>query len=191
MHALAVSEQGTRLHLVGDTLLVQRGKDVLRRVRLGEINEVLLLGQVELSTAAVAALARRNIDVVFLTAQGWFRARLVGPASQQAALRLAQLRRALDAGFALGVARAMVAGKITHQRQILLRAQRRLRAYIHGPRSMPRRSIRASSRGSRAGAGASCSRRFFRASGTLRPTAARKRASLMRYFVSTAVKPTP
>jgi len=127
MHALAVSEQGTRLHLVGDTLLVQRGKDVLRRVRLGEINEVLLLGQVELSTAAVAALARRNIDVVFLTAQGWFRARLVGPASQQAALRLAQLRRALDAGFALGVARAMVAGKITHQRQILLRAQRRLR----------------------------------------------------------------
>jgi CRISPR-associated protein Cas1 len=127
MHALAVNEQGTRLHLEGESLLVQRGPDVLRRVRLAEIHEVLLLGQVEVSSAALAALARRGIDVVFLTLRGWFRARLTGPRSSQAALRLAQVRRALDPGFAVGVARSLVAGKVTHQRQILLRAQRRLR----------------------------------------------------------------
>ncbi len=126
MHTLAVTEQGTRINLEGETLLVSREGNVLRRVRLGEIHEVLLLGQVEISTPALAVLARRGVDVVFLSTQGWFRARLVGPASGQAALRLTQMRRALDPAFAVAVARAMVLGKVTHQRQLLLRAQRRL-----------------------------------------------------------------
>jgi CRISPR-associated protein Cas1 len=126
MHVLAVTEQGTRLHLEGELLAVCQGETVLRRARLGEIREVLLFDRVEISSAAIAALARRGIDVVFLSRQGYFRARLVGPASPQAALRLAQLRRCLDEAFAARVAAAMVAGKIAHQRQVLQRAQRRL-----------------------------------------------------------------
>src|SRR5262249_37184690 len=39
---------------------------------------------------------------------------------------LAQMRRALDPAFCVGVAAALAAGKIRHQRQLLLRAQRRL-----------------------------------------------------------------
>jgi CRISPR-associated protein Cas1 len=126
MHALAISEQGTRVNLEGETLIVSREGSVLRRVRLGELHQVLLLGQVEITTHALAVLARRGVDVVLLSTQGWFRARLVGPASPQAALRLAQMQRALDPAFCAAVAGAMVLGKVTHQRQILLRAQRRL-----------------------------------------------------------------
>lgn len=58
MHALAITEQGTRVHLEAETLLVQRGQQTLRRVRLGEIDQLLLFGQVELTAAAVATLAR-------------------------------------------------------------------------------------------------------------------------------------
>jgi CRISPR-associated protein Cas1 len=108
-------------------LAVRQGDRVVHRARLGEVREVQLFGQVEITSASLAALARRGVDVVFLTRRGQFRARLVGPASPQAALRLAQLRRCLDEGFAASVAGAMVAGKVTHQRQVLLRAQRRLR----------------------------------------------------------------
>lgn len=127
MHMLAVTEQGTRVHLEAETLLIQRGTQTLRRVRLSEIDQMLLFGQVELTAAALAALARRAVDVVFLTQHGTFRARLVGPRSPQAALRLTQLRRALEPAFGVGVAAAFVEGKVTHQRQVLLRAQRRLR----------------------------------------------------------------
>ncbi len=127
MHTLSVTEQGTELHVEGETLLVTRGGQTLRRVRMAELNQVLLLGQVQLSTAAVARLVRRGVDVVFLTQQGYFRARLVGAGARQARLRLAQLRRALEPGFCVAVSRAVVAGKINHQRQVLLRAQRRLR----------------------------------------------------------------
>jgi CRISP-associated protein Cas1 len=126
MHALAITEQGTQVHVQGDTLLLSRAAQVLRRVRLVEIHEVLLFGAVELTSAAVALLARRGIDVVFLSRQGYFRARLVGRGSGQAILRLDQLRQALDPAFCVAVARALVAGKISHQRLLLLRAQRRL-----------------------------------------------------------------
>jgi CRISPR-associated protein Cas1 len=126
MHTLAVTEQGTRLHLEGELLAVRQGEEVVQRVRLGEILEVQLFDQVEITSAALAGLARRGIDVVLLSRQGYFRARLVGPASPQASLRLAQLRRCLDEEFAARTAGAMVAGKIAHQRQVLQRAQRRL-----------------------------------------------------------------
>jgi len=126
MHALAITEQGIHVHVEGETLLLRQGDQVVRRVRLAEIHEVILFGRVELSSAAVAALVRRKIDVVYLTRQGYFRARLLGPGSPSAALRLEQLRRALDPVFCVRVARALAAGKVLHQRQILLRAQRKL-----------------------------------------------------------------
>jgi CRISPR-associated protein Cas1 len=126
MHTLAITEQGMHVHIQGDELLLRQGEQLVRRVRLADLNELLLFGRVELSTAALAALVRRRVDVVYLTQQGSFRARVAGRESPSAALRLAQLRCALDPAFCAGVARALVAGKVLHQRQLLLRAQRRL-----------------------------------------------------------------
>lgn len=126
MHILAVMEQGTRLHLEGEELVLRRDKEVIHRTRLGEVSQVQLFDCVEITSAALAALARKGTDVVFLSRQGYFRARLVGPVSPQAALRMEQVRRALDSDFAARIAAAMVAGKIAHQRQVLLRGQRRL-----------------------------------------------------------------
>jgi CRISP-associated protein Cas1 len=127
MHTLAITEQGTHVHAEADTLLLSLSDKVVHRVRLGEIEQVLLFGRVEITSAALALLARRKIDVVLLSRQGYFRARLSGPGSPAAQLRLDQLRSALDPAFCVAVARAMIQGKITHQRQLLLRGQRRLR----------------------------------------------------------------
>ncbi len=126
MHTLAINEQGTHVNVEGELLVLSKEGRVLRRVRLGEIEQVLLFGRIEVSSGAIAALARRAIDVIFLTMQGYFRARLIGPGSRHAALRLAQARQALDPAFAVRVARGMVIGKVAHQRQLLLRAQRQL-----------------------------------------------------------------
>src|SRR5262249_45707925 len=126
MHALAITEQGTHVHVEGETLLLRQAQQVVRRARLGEVNQLLLFGRVEISSAALAALARRRGDVVFLTRQGDFRARLAGPGPAHVMLRLAQVQRALEPPFCAAVTRALVAGKILHQRQLLLRGQRRL-----------------------------------------------------------------
>jgi len=105
-----------------------REKQVIRRVRLAEIDQLLLFGRVEITSAGIAALARRrHTDIVFLSAQGYFRARLAGRSSRHVTLRLQQLHRASDPGFCIRISRSLVAAKIAHQRQLLLRAQRRLR----------------------------------------------------------------
>ncbi len=127
MHTLAVTEQGTHVHAEGDALTLARAGTVVHRVRLGAVEQVLLFGRVEITSAALALLARRGIDVVLLSRQGYFRARLAGPRSPAASLRLTQLRTALDPAACLPIARGMVAGKIANQRQLLLRGQRRLR----------------------------------------------------------------
>jgi CRISPR-associated protein Cas1 len=113
MHTLAITEQGVHVHAEGELLLVRKEEQVLRRIRLAEVEKLLLFGRVEISSGALALLVRR-------------RARLAGRDSRSAALRLAQLRRALDPDFASGVARALVVGKVAHQRHLLLRGQRRL-----------------------------------------------------------------
>jgi CRISPR-associated protein Cas1 len=126
MHSLAITEQGTRVHAEGDTLLLYRGNELARRVRLAAIEQLLLFGRVEVTSAALALLARKEVDVVFLTLQGYFRARLVGRWSPAVRLRLRQLELARDPAFCLRLSRAMIAGKVQHQRQLLLRGQRRL-----------------------------------------------------------------
>jgi CRISPR-associated protein Cas1 len=126
MHALAISEQGTTVHADGDTLALRRGESVLRRVRVGELDQVLLFGGVDITSRAMALLLRREIDLVLLTQNGNFRGRLCGRGSKNVQLRLTQYQRSTDPAFCLGVARAIVAGKLQNQRQILLRAQRRL-----------------------------------------------------------------
>ncbi len=127
MHTLAVTEQGTAVHVEGEQLLVKRQGKAFKRVRVADLDQVLLFGRVELSSGAVAVLARRGIDVVFLTLRGMYRARLIAHGSNNVLLRLAQMRRSLDPEFAACVARSIVRGKIWNQRQVLLRAQRHLK----------------------------------------------------------------
>jgi CRISPR-associated protein Cas1 len=127
VHTLVVSEQGVTVRAEGDLLVVERGTSRLRQVRVNEIDQVILLGRVEIRSAALSLILRRSVDLVLLTQQGTFRGRLSGRASKNVALRLAQYGRSIDPVFCLQVARTLVAAKIRHQRQVLLRAQRQLR----------------------------------------------------------------
>lgn len=126
MHALIVSEQGVCVRAEGDLLVVERGTSRLRQARVNDIEQVVLLGRVEIRSAAIALLLRRGIDLVFLTQQGTYRGRLAGRTSRNVNLRLLQYRRSADPGFCLTIARQIVVAKIRHQRQVLLRAQRQL-----------------------------------------------------------------
>lgn len=126
MHTLSLSEQGTTLHAEGDLLVVRRGEAVLHRVRAAELDQVLVFGRIELSSGALALLLRRGIDVALLTSHGNFRGRLVTRQSKNVTLRLAQYQRVSDPTFCLRIARRVVAAKIKYQRDVLLRAQRRL-----------------------------------------------------------------
>lgn len=108
----------------GEQFSVQREGQIVQRVRMGEVDEVLVFGSISLTPAAVAALLHRGIDTVFLSAHGRYRGRLLGKPGRNIELRLAQFDRLRDEAVAVPLARALVGGKVANQRYILLRAQR-------------------------------------------------------------------
>jgi CRISPR-associated protein Cas1 len=124
MSTLALMEQGVTLGADGELFVIERAGTAIQRVRMNDVDEVLVFGSVTLTPGAVAALLRRGTATVFLSARGRYRGRLEGPASKDVELRVTQFERMRNADFALGLARAIVEGKIANQRQVLLRSQR-------------------------------------------------------------------
>jgi CRISPR-associated protein Cas1 len=124
MPTLALMEQGTTLGVEGEVFSVEKEGAVVNRVRMAEVDELLVFGSITLTPAAIAALLRRGIDTVFLTARGQYRGRLIGKPGKNVPLRLAQFDRLRDPAVAVPLARALVGAKVANQRYVLLRSQR-------------------------------------------------------------------
>lgn len=121
---LVVVEPDLEIGLEKEMLILRRQGTVIRRSRLQDLEQLILLGRQELTAAARQTLLRQGIDVVFLTGHGQFLGRLQGRLSANGPLRLAQYRVCAQPEAALGLAKAIVHGKVTNQRRLLLRQQR-------------------------------------------------------------------
>lgn len=127
MAVVALLEAGLRLRVRSGALEVVKGSDTLHTLQPHEVDEVQVHGSTEVSAAARRLLLREGIDLVFVNADGTWLGRLVGPGSRQGERRLAQYRLVAEPERRLGLARAVVASKITNQRALLLHRQRWLR----------------------------------------------------------------
>lgn len=107
-------------------LAVHRGGQLVRALQPHEISELQIWGNVEISAAARNLLLREGIDTVFFTASGRFRGRTTAAESRLGDRRVAQYRAHLDPGRRLAFAQALVAGKLHHQRLVLLARQKHL-----------------------------------------------------------------
>jgi len=124
MTTIYVREQGATVRRKGERLVVTKDRTELLDVPLLHVEQLAVVGNVQVSTQAMAALLERDIDVVFYSGAFRYRGRLTGSGSKLAALRQAQLRAMSDEGRSRALAARIVAGKIANQRTLL---QRRLR----------------------------------------------------------------
>jgi CRISPR-associated protein Cas1 len=83
------------------------------------VDQVVLFGNVQLTSQAAAMLLAAEVDVVFLSQQGKFRGRLVHTGSKFAKLRHLQLQKMSETVMALAIARQVVVGKLHNQRALL------------------------------------------------------------------------
>jgi CRISPR-associated protein Cas1 len=127
LNTLYVTLPDSRLRLDNDTLRVQLGEDTRLRVPLHHLQAVVCFGHVGLSAPLMHRLADDGIALVLLDSGGRFKARLEGETGGNILLRQAQHRAAADGAFSLALARAIVAGKVRNQRQVLLRGAREAR----------------------------------------------------------------
>ncbi len=125
---LVIVEQGVRIGIEKEQLVLYKGEGILRKSRLQDLSQVLLLGPAELTPAARNRLMQKGIDVVFLSAKGDFIGRMSSGLSRNGSLRLAQYRLCSDSDQALKLAARLIHGKVSNQRFLLLRQQKRLKS---------------------------------------------------------------
>lgn len=124
MRSLTILEQGLEVGIAGGLLEIRRGEEVIQRLRVGELDELLLFGNVQLTPGAVHDLLRRKLDVIFLTPRGEYRGRLDHGLARHVELRIAQYQFFRREERVLPLAAALVTGKLLNQRALLLRIQR-------------------------------------------------------------------
>lgn len=121
MGALYVTEQGAVLRRTGERLIVTRGDEVLDDVPLIHVDQVVIMGNVQITTPAMALLLSKEVDVVFMSSYGKYRGRLMTTGSRFAELRRRQLYLLADERQILELARALVVAKLSGQAALLKR----------------------------------------------------------------------
>ncbi len=106
----------------GDELVISTGDDGTgTRARLGETSQLVLLGNVYLTTPCLHELLRRQIPVSWYSYGGWFLGWSSSTGHRNVELRTAQYRASFDGGRCLELARTFVRTKILNCRTLLRR----------------------------------------------------------------------
>lgn len=122
MPALYVTEHGSQVHKSNNRLVIKKGAEVLKAIPIVKVSQVILVGQgVGVTTAAMHALTRRGVDVVYLTGTGGYVSRVTGPEHKHSRLRYQQALWISQKKIVLDTARAIVRGKVFNQRTLVQR----------------------------------------------------------------------
>lgn len=118
---LYVQDQGGRVSLEGERLVITGRKEGRAEARLANTSHVVLMGNVQVSTQALRELISRGIPVSFFTMGGYYIGRAVGQEHNNVELRVAQHKAAADPARCLDLARGFVASKVRNGRTLLRR----------------------------------------------------------------------
>lgn len=116
-----ISEQGAVVRKKGGLLQITKGRHTLKELPILKIEQLVLVGNVQVTTQAGKYMVAQGIDVVFLTTTGTFNYRYDKSETKFANLRRQQIDLVNDPQRSLDVAKQIVIGKINNQRVVLQR----------------------------------------------------------------------
>ena len=126
MPVLYLLEQGSTLHKDGEVFTIAKEGKVLLRVPAIKVEQVVVLGNINLTTPVIHHLLQQGIDCVFCSSYGKFHGRLISTESRFGLLRQRQMELILQPEKKTAIARAFVRGKLRNQRTMLQRYRRQL-----------------------------------------------------------------
>jgi CRISPR-associated protein Cas1 len=121
LRPLYLNTPGVRVGKSGEVLQVRDKDQLVQQVRIGEICQVNVMGNIQLSTQAIQTLCETETPICYFSQGGWFYGVTTGLNVKNIFLRRAQFRLAEEEWFARSLARKLVAGKIRNQWTILQR----------------------------------------------------------------------
>jgi CRISPR-associated protein Cas1 len=121
---LYLHEPGSHVGKRSEHLVVKKDGQELNRIPLAMVRQVVVFGNVQVSTQALETLTANEIPVLYMTGYGRFIAALQPAPTKNITLRLMQFQRFTDPAQAFELARAVVRAKLTNQRTLLMRSLR-------------------------------------------------------------------
>lgn len=121
LRPLYLNSQGFRVGKSGEVIQVKDGDTLKQEIRLGEVSQINLFGNVQLSTQAVQSFCSAEVPVCYFSQGGWFYGITNGLNARNVFLRHRQFVSAGHESTALRLARKLVVGKIRNQRTLLQR----------------------------------------------------------------------
>jgi CRISP-associated protein Cas1 len=143
---LYVQEQGATVGKSGASLLVRKGKEQLGRFRLIDVSQVVLCGNVQITTQTVNLLCETGVPIVHLSRGFWFYGVTHGMNIRNAYDRAAQFVTAADPARCLAFAKQVVVAKVANQRTLLRRNAVELPAQDAGLLTQALRDVDATAR---------------------------------------------
>jgi CRISPR-associated protein Cas1 len=122
---LYLTEQGAVLRKAGDRFLVEKDDEVLLDLPYHKLETVLLFGNIQVTTQAMAELLEKGVHLSLFSRQGLYRGSLSPPRGRNIELRLAQFDCYRDAARSLELARAVVRAKTANGIAVLKRYRAR------------------------------------------------------------------
>ncbi len=121
LRPLYVNGHGLIVGKTGEVLQIRKRGETVQEVRVNEISQVNVFGNVQLTAPAIQGLCWTEKPLAHFTYGGWFYGLTAGLGLKNVFLRKSQFARAEDENFCLGVAREIVATKIRNQRTLVQR----------------------------------------------------------------------
>lgn len=118
---LYVQEQGATVGKTGSSLVVRNRDGELGRFRLIDVSQLVVCGNVQVTTQTLHLLCESGIPVVHVSRGFWFYGVTHGNNLRNAYDRAAQFAAAADPARCLGFAKQVVAAKVANQRTLLRR----------------------------------------------------------------------
>lgn len=124
LNTLFVTQPDAYLSLDGDNVVLLKEQEKLGRLPLHNLESIVTFGYTGASPALMGYCAERNISIVFLTMNGRFLARVIGPSKGNVVLRKKQSLVSEDEMLSARIARNFIIGKIFNHKWMLERMTR-------------------------------------------------------------------
>jgi CRISPR-associated protein Cas1 len=121
MAVVYLTEQGAILRKTGGRLVVEKDGSVLLEVPSRKLDAVLVFGNVQVTTPALAELLDQGIELAFFSRSGRLRGQLTPPKARNIPLRMRQYELARSEERCLDLARELVRCKILNSAAVLRR----------------------------------------------------------------------
>jgi CRISPR-associated endonuclease Cas1 len=118
---LYVQARGAKIAKKGETLEVFVEDQKVQTARLIEVSQLVVMGQVYVTTPTLHELMAREIPISWHSFGGWFLGHSIGTGHKNVEVRTAQYRASFDPQVCLRIAKGLVLAKIQNQRTLLRR----------------------------------------------------------------------